>query len=88
MAVPSSDDVERAPERLSRIGVGLTCLAALPELVSASSLQSLCLHGNRLTSLSGLERLSALTELNVSSNALLALDDALCKLTNLRCTAL
>lgn len=75
----------RAHERLSRIGLGLTCLLALPELASATSLRSLCLHGNQLTSLSGLQQLSALTELNVSSNALLAVGDALHPLTNLRC---
>jgi Leucine-rich repeat (LRR) protein len=88
MAVLCNDDVACASERLSRIGLGLTCLAALPELVFATSLQSLCLHGNQLTSLGGLQQLSALTELNVSSNALPALDDALCKLTNLRCAAI
>ena len=76
---------EQDPERLSRIGLGLANLAALPELSSATTLQSLCLHGNQLTSLSGLCRLSALTELNASSNALPAVGDALCGLTNLRC---
>ena len=88
MAVLHDGEVEDAPERLSRIGLGLTCLAALPELASATSLRSLCLHGNQLTSLDGLQRLSPLTELNVSSNALPALGNALCSLTNLRCAAL
>ena len=81
------EEAEQDPERLSRIGLGLTCLSALPELASATKLQSLCLHGNQLTSLSGLHRLSALTELNASSNALLAVGDALQALTNLRCCA-
>ena len=79
------EEAEQDPERLSRIGLGLTSLTALPELASAADLRSLCLHGNQLTSLSGLHRLSSLTELNASSNALLAVGDALCALTNLRC---
>ncbi len=81
------EQAEQDPERLSRIGLGLTSLTALPELASATNLQSLCLHGNQLTSLSGLHRLSALTELNASSNALPAVGDALHALTNLRCVA-
>ena len=85
MAAVGDGESEQASERLSRIGLGLTCLSALPELASATSLQSLCLHGNQLTSLDGLQQLSALTELNASSNALLAVGDALHPLTNLRC---
>jgi len=82
------EQAEQNPERLSRIGLGLTCLSALPELASATNLQSLCLHGNQLTSLSGLHRLSALTELNASSNALPAVGVALHALTKLQCVTI
>ncbi len=74
------EQAEQNPERLSRIGLGLTCLSALPELASATNLQSLCLHGNQL--------LSALTELNASSNALPAVGVALHALTKLQCVTI
>ena len=56
--------------RLSYVGVGLTSLEQLPDLGKHAQIRTLCLHGNRLTSLNGIDRLTSLTDLNVSSNEL------------------
>ena len=57
--------------RLSCVGVGLTSLEQLPDLAKrAAQIRTLCLHGNKITSLQGIDRLTSLTDINVSSNAL------------------
>lgn len=86
--VDEAADEQRATvceERISHVGEGLISLdALLPELRSAGSLRTLCLHGNQLTQLYGLHHLPQLTELNLSSNNLTTLQDSLGTLTNLR----
>lgn len=56
--------------RLSCVGVGLTSLEQLPDLAKHAQIRTLCLHGNKLTSLHGIGKLTALTDINVSSNEL------------------
>ena len=55
--------------RLSHVGVGLTSLEQLPDLFNhAAQIRTLCLHGNKIASLQGIELLTFLTDINVSSN--------------------
>ena len=57
--------------RFSCVGAGLTSLEQLPDLIGqAAQIQTLCLHGNRIASLQGIQKLQSLTDLNVSSNDL------------------
>lgn len=56
--------------RLSYVGVGLTSLKQLPDLGKHAQIRTLCLHGNKLTSLHGIDVLASLTDINVSSNEL------------------
>ena len=55
--------------RLSYVGVGLTSLEQLPDLFKHSAqIRTLCLHGNKIAGLQGIEQLSSLIDINVSSN--------------------
>ena len=56
-------------DRLSCVGVGLTsCRQLQVSDQAAEELRVLCLHGNSINSLEGLERLRQLVQLNASSN--------------------
>lgn len=59
-----------AKERLSCVGVGLTSCHDLPNFAQTGSqgLRVLCLHGNSINSLQGLEHMKQLVDLNASSN--------------------
>ena len=53
------------------MGSELTSLEQLPDLTrQAAQIQTLCLHGNRIASLQGLQKLQSLKDLNASSNEL------------------
>ncbi len=81
MATPAHDtQVRRGPPRnkpnaavtsVTRIGQGLASCSQVPELQQhAAELQSVCFHGNNISRIEGLEKLTALRELNLSSNAI------------------
>ncbi|KXZ43849.1 hypothetical protein GPECTOR_79g128 [Gonium pectorale] len=81
-------DTEREQDAsLSCIGQGLLAIGQVPELPRLSNLQSLCLHGNNITRVEGLQHLTNLVDLNLSSNALASIDPgslrALSRLTSL-----
>ena len=58
-----------AKDRLSCVGVGLTtCQQLAVSAQAAAELRILCLHGNSISSLEGLEHMHQLVDLNVSSN--------------------
>lgn len=58
-------------ERLSLVGAGLTSVQQLPDLAKhAAEVRVLCLHGNRIAELYGIEQLRCLTDVNLSSNEL------------------
>lgn len=55
--------------RLSYVGLGLTSLEQLPDLFRhAAQTRTLCLHGNKISSLQNIEQLISLTDINASSN--------------------
>jgi hypothetical protein len=58
----------REKDSLSKIGANLTSIQDIPDLQLYTSLRTLCLHGNNLTSTDGLQALVNLRELNLSSN--------------------
>lgn len=63
--------VSMSSSRLSCVGVGLTSLEQVPDLVKqAAQIRTLCLHGNKIASLQGIEQMTSLTDINVSSNEL------------------
>lgn len=70
LPLPANHSHPLATRHYSRVGEGLTAVPA--DLLHLSSLRSLCLHGNSISSLegAGLSRLTRLTDLNLSSNAL------------------
>lgn len=71
-------------QHVSRIGAGIISLYQVPELQQFLNITSLCLHANNITRIEGLERVGAtLTDLNLSSNALVVID-GLSGLSNLR----
>lgn len=55
---------------LSIVGAGLTSLRQVSELSRRQQYTTLCLHGNDITELQGLEYLTGLQELNLSSNSI------------------
>jgi len=70
----SGDDTAEAATSLSLVGEGL---AAVPAdlAVCFPALRRLCLHGNAITAVAGLAGLSALQDLNLSSNSIACLPD-------------
>lgn len=58
---------------LSCIAMGLTSFEGIPQLVYRTDYLSATFHGNALTSVRGLEKLTALTHLNLSSNKITCL---------------
>jgi Leucine-rich repeat (LRR) protein len=56
------------------VGAGLQSLLQIAELRRApeGSVQSLCAHGNNIASLEGVDQLTSLTDLNLSSNLITA----------------
>lgn len=59
---------------VSCIGQGLVSISQVPDLHRLTSLRSLCLHGNNITRIEGLQQLAGLADLNLSSNAIDAID--------------
>ena len=55
---------------VSRVGAGLKKLQPLALELKGKHVQSLCLHANSISQLSGLHMLDGLTDLNLSSNQL------------------
>lgn len=71
-------------DRVSRVGAGLHSLLQVPELQqSPETVGSLCLHGNNISAVEGIEPLRRLMELNLSSN-LITSTLALRPMTSLR----
>lgn len=65
-----------APTSVTRIGQGLVSCLQIPELHQfAGRLQSVCLHGNSIARIEGLDKLTALRELNLSSNNISQLEN-------------
>ncbi|EFJ51748.1 hypothetical protein VOLCADRAFT_56822 [Volvox carteri f. nagariensis] len=61
-------------DSLSFIGQGLLSIGQVPELHRLTGLRRLCLHGNNITRIDGVQGLTNLVELNLSSNAVSSLD--------------
>ncbi len=60
-----------ARDRISIVGAGLTSLQQLPDLANQTAeIRVLCLHGNRIADLEGIQHLQYLTDVNLSSNTL------------------
>ncbi|GFR43792.1 hypothetical protein Agub_g4909 [Astrephomene gubernaculifera] len=59
---------------VSCIGQGLLSISQVPDLHRLRGIRSLCLHGNNLTRIEGLQDLAELVELNLSSNAIASID--------------
>ncbi len=68
---------------VSRIGEGLISCLDVPELRSLKSLACLCLHGNNISTIEGLQHLEGLQDLNLSSNCISSLGNSLCGITTL-----
>ena len=61
--------------RFSCVGAGLVSVDQLPDLAKqAARIRTLCLHGNRIVSLQGIQALHSLTDVNLSSNELRNID--------------
>lgn len=58
------------PDAVSRIGQGLVSCRQVPELYKYHGLRCVCLHGNNITSIDGIQHLTKLQELNLSSNSI------------------
>ncbi|MCJ1422689.1 leucine rich repeat [Sticta canariensis] len=70
------------PETLSIVGAGLTSLRQVPEISANHRLRYICLHGNDISEIHGLQHLTELVELNLSSNSVCSLQ-GLSSLTSL-----
>lgn len=57
-------------EHVSKVGAGLQSLQQIVPALLAKNLHSLCLHGNEISRIEGLEHLTNLRDLNVSANSL------------------
>ena len=55
---------------VSHIGEGLTSILEVPELLQLTALRTLCLHGNNIERIEGVQQLAGLQDLNLSSNCL------------------
>ena len=65
---------QKCLKHVSRVGDQLASIpAALPADAEHGAIRSLCLHGNCITQCTGLDALTALTELNLSSNSIASL---------------
>lgn len=59
---------------VSCVGRGFVSIAQVPDLHRLTNLRRLCLHGNNIAHIDGLTGLTALVDLNLSSNAVSAID--------------
>lgn len=62
-------------DAVSRIGEGLISCHDVIELQQFPGLRTVCLHGNLITRIEGLQRLARLTNLNLSSNSIMAIEN-------------
>jgi Leucine-rich repeat (LRR) protein len=70
-------------EYVSKVGAGLQSFRILIPEVKTENVRSLCLHGNEISTLDGLEQFTNLVDLNLSANALSEME-GLQNLRNLR----
>ncbi|PNH07526.1 Leucine-rich repeat and coiled-coil domain-containing protein 1 [Tetrabaena socialis] len=74
MSAPGAAEAAEVEDSLSCIGQGLLSVAQVPNIHRLTGLRSLCLHGNNIAQLEGLQALTSLVDLNLSSNAVASID--------------
>jgi len=60
---------------VSHIGEGLSSCAHVPELLTMTTLRSLCLHGNNIARIEAVQQLHGLQDLNLSSNCITSIEN-------------